>query len=109
MNKRVETFFFFLFFAIMMMPLSLEAVPGISVYSFDIPLAVLYFCLYLRVCFRQTRISLTWFDFVFAIFYFWLFVASFNGRDFDLSVNWLLFWLRGYLIIFYMRHTVGSF
>ncbi|MDZ7290457.1 MAG: O-antigen ligase family protein [candidate division KSB1 bacterium] len=109
MDKRVEIFFFFLFFAIMMVPLSMEIVPGISIYLFDFPLLLLYCCLYLRVCFRQTRLIFGAFDLVFLAFYVWLFITSLHGKDFDLSVNWLLYWVRAYLIIFYMRHTVGSF
>jgi O-antigen ligase len=109
MDKKVEIFAFWLFFATLMAPLSTEVAPSIFVYLFDFPLAALYLCLYMRVCLRHTRLSFGRFDLVFLFFYAWLFFTSLQGKNFNTSLVWLLYWLRGYLIIFYMRHTIGTF
>lgn len=109
MNKKLESFLFFTFFMTLMAPLSLEVLPGFRIYLLDFPLLGLYVCLFMRVCMRRGRLSLGAFDFVFLLFYVWNLYCSYNGENFANSIPWLWLWLRGYVIIFYMRHAVGSF
>lgn len=109
MDKKLENFLFFTFFMTLMAPLSTEVLPGFRVYLFDFPLFGLYVCLFMRACMRRAQLSLSAFDAVFFLFYAWNFYCSYLGENFANSMPWLWLWLRGYFIIFYMRHTVGSF
>ncbi len=109
MDKKLENFLFFTFFMTLMAPLSMEVLPAFRIYLFDFPLFGLYVCLFMRTCMGRARLSWGAFDFMFLLFYVWNFYCSYNGENFSNSIPWLWLWLRGYLIIFYMRHTVGSF
>lgn len=109
MEKKLENFFFVVFFVTLMAPLSMEVVPGFRVYLFDFQLFALYVCLFMRTCMRRAHLHFGAFDFVFLLFFAWSFYCSMVGENFENSFPWLWLWLRGYFIIFYMRHVVGGF
>lgn len=108
MDKKLENFFFFVFFLTLMAPLSMEVMPGFRIYLFDFPLAALYVCMFMRFCMRRAQLTLGAFDLTFFLFFGWSFYCSMVGQNFENSIPWLWLWLRGYVIIFYMRHAVGS-
>ncbi len=108
MDHKIEAALFLLFFATLMAPLATEIAPNIKIYLFDLPLAAMYAVMFMRFCTRRLRFQFDRFDFLFLIFYAWLVVCAVLGKDFSNSLEWLLYWLRAYLIIFYMRHHVGA-
>lgn len=109
MDKKFETVLFFAFFATMMAPLTMEIMPHVRIYLCDFPLLGLYVCFFMRFCMRRVRFQLDRFDLLYGLFLVWLGICAYYGRDFMISSEWLWFWLRGYLIIFYMRHNLGGF
>ncbi len=109
MDKKLETVLFFAFFATMMAPLTMEIMPHVRIYLCDFPLFGLYVCFFMRFCMRRVRFQFDRFDFFYGLFFIWLGLCAYYGRDFLISSEWLWFWLRGYLIIFYMRHNLGGF
>lgn len=108
MEKKIETLLFLSFFATLMAPLSTEIAPSIKIYLFDFPLAAMYAMFFIRLCMHRIRLRFERFDLLFLLFYAWVVASSLQGKDFGVSVEWILYWLRGYLIIFYMRHYVGG-
>jgi O-antigen ligase len=109
MDKKLETALFYVFFATMMAPLTLEVLPHVRIYLCDFPLFALCLCFFMRLCMRNARLRFDGFDVLYGLFFAWLGLCSWQGHDFDNSSEWLLFWLRGYFIIFYMRHNLGAF
>ncbi len=91
----------------MMAPLSLEVAPSFKIYAFDFPLALMYAIFFTRVCMHRIRLHFESFDLLFLLFFIWITICAFQGRDFATSLEWIFYWLRAYLIIFYMRHHFG--
>ena len=108
MEKKFEGALYLSFFAAMMAPLSLEIAPSIRIYAFDFPLALMYATFFMRLSMRRMRLHFERFDAVFLLFFIWITLCAYHGRNFGTSLEWVLFWLRAYLIIFYMRHHVGT-
>lgn len=109
MDRKLENILFYIFFATMMAPLTLEIMPHVRIYLCDFPLLGLYICMFMRFCMRRARFFFDRFDLVYGLFFMWLGICAHFGRDFLISSEWLWFWLRGYLIIFYIRHTLGGY
>ena len=83
-----------------MAPLSLEIAPSIKVYAFDFPLTLMYASFFTRLCMRRIRVHFESFDFLFLLFFIWITICAFHGRDFATSLEWIFYRLRAYLIIF---------
>ncbi len=109
MDKKLETALFYVFFATLMAPLTLEVAPHVRIYLCDFPLFGMYVCFFMRFCMNRAHARFDGFDLVYGVFLVWLGLCAYEGRDFDNSSEWLWFWLRGYIIIFYMRHNLGAF
>ncbi len=107
MEKKFDTTLLLLFFATLMAPLSTEVVGEAKIYLFDFPLAAMYVTFFTRVCMRRMRVRFEFFDLLFLLFFIWISICAFHGKNFAASLEWLLYWVRAYLIIFYMRHHVG--
>jgi hypothetical protein len=90
-----------------MLPLALNLDSGYRIYSFELPLAALVFLWLSRLVFSRERLRFEKFDLYFLLFSLWIALSLSFNDTWNTGGNLLLFWIKAYLIGFYVRYNLN--
>lgn len=103
---KLEKIAFWLTLTTFAFPLAMRLGNGYRLYLFEIPLWCVYFFWAFRFGLKDQRLQMLRIDLYFFLFMVWLGVSVALNETWELGANTGWFWVKCYLIGFYLRHNL---